>query len=123
MKNVFISIVIFMIGCTATNKDQDLPGVYTGQFEHEFAKNEDTFIVKKANDGKGVYEISHHTGMHKKLDGKLASKKTIIEDFMVEYNTDSQILTDLKEGRKFIWDRASHSILSGKTKYSKLEEK
>ena len=123
MKNVFISIVIFMIGCTATNKDQDLPGIYTGKFEHEFAKNEDTFIVKKASDGNGVYEISRHTGMHKKLDGKLASKKTIIEDFMVEYNTNSQILTDLKEGRKFIWDRASRSILSGKTKYSKLEEK
>ena len=122
MKNVFIGIVIFMIGCTTTDKDQDLPGVYTGKFEHEFAKNEDTFIVKKASDGKGVYEISQHTGMRKIMDGKISAKKTIIEDFMVEYNTDSQIMTDLKEGRKFVWDRGSQSILSGKTKYSKRLE-
>ena len=122
MKNVFICIVIFMIGCTTTDKDQDLPGVYTGKFEHEFAKNEDTFIVKKASDGKGVYEITRHTGMRKIMDGKISPKKTIIEDFLVEYNTDSQIMTDLKEGRKFVWDRGSQSILSGKTKYSKRLE-
>ena len=121
MKNVFISIVIFMIGCTATNKDQDLPGVYTQNFEHEFAKNEDTLIIKKASDGKNVYEISRHTGMRKKVSGKFIPKELITEELIAEYNEDSQILTTLNRGKKYVWDRGSRSIRIGDSKYIKTQ--
>ena len=110
-----------MIGCTATNKDQDLPGVYTQNFEHEFAKNEDTLIIKKASDGKNVYEISRHTGMRKKVSGKFIPKELITEELIAEYNEDSQILTTLNIGKKYIWDRGSRSIRIGDSKYIKTQ--
>ena len=121
MKNVFIGIVIFMIGCTVTDKEQDLPGVYTQNFEHEFAKNEDTLFIKKASDGKNVYEITRHTGMRKKVDSKLIPKELVTEELIVEYNEDSQILTTLNKGKKYVWDRGSRSIRLGDSKYIKRQ--
>ena len=121
MKNVFICIVIFIIGCTTIDKDQDLPGVYTQNFEHEFAKNEDTLFIKKASDGKNVYEITRHTGMRKKVDSKLIPKELITEELIAEYNEDSQILTTLNKGKKYVWDRGSRSIRIGDSKYIKSQ--
>ena len=121
MKNVFICIVIFMIGCTSKDKEQDLPGVYTQNFEHEFAKNEDTLFIKKASDGKNVYEITRHTGMRKKVDSKLIPKELITEELIAEYNEDSQILTTLNKGKKYVWDRDSRSIRIGDSKYIKSQ--
>ena len=121
MKNVFMVFIIVMVGCSIPDKDHGLAGVYTGKFEHEFAKNDDTLIIKKANDGR-VFQISRHTGMRRIEDGVISAKKTIIEDFIAEFDADNKILTELNEGRKFVWDRKTQTILSGKTWYNKKAE-
>ena len=119
MKNVFISIMVLITGCNVVDKDNELSGVYTGKTEHEFAKNEDTLFIKKAGDGKGIYEIIHHIGMRKKIEGKLIPKELVKEEMFAEFNHDTKILTSVNNGVKFIWDSENHSINVGDRKYTK----
>ena len=122
MKNVFICIMVFITGCNAGNKESKLTGTYTGKSEHEFAKNEDTLFIKKASDGKGIYEIIHHTGMRKKVEGELTPKELITEEMLAEYNNDTQILTSVNEGVKFIWNKENLSIKVGDRSYTKITQ-
>ena len=120
MKYLIICLLFFVVACTGSNNNTGLDGVYTASFEHEFAKTDDTLILKKANDGNGVYQITRHSGVIKKLDGKIFPKEILTDIWTLDYNTDKQILTELKGGKTFIWDSNRLTLQFGETTYKKI---
>ena len=120
MKYLIICLPFFVAACTGSNSNTGLDGVYTASFEHEFAKTDDTLILKKANDGNGVYQITRHSGVIKKLDGKIFPKEILTDTWTLDYNTDKQILTELKGGKTFIWDSNRLTLQFGETTYKRI---
>ena len=120
MKYLILGLIFFVAACSGSNNNTILDGVYTASFEHEFAKTDDTLILKKANDGNGVYQITRHSGVIKKLDGKIFPKEILTDTWMLDYNTDKQILTELKGGKTFIWDSNRLTLQFGETTYKKI---
>ena len=115
-----ISIFLFAASCNSPKNDTTLTGVYTASYEHEFGKTEDTLNVTKPNEGNSVYQISRHSGVIKKLDGKEFPKELLIETWSLEYNADKQTLTELGQGRVLIWDSNRLILQFGKNKYKKI---
>ena len=120
MKYIIFCLLFFVAACGGSNNNTVLDGVYTASFEHEFAKTDDTLILKKANDGNGVYQITRHSGVIKKLDGKIFPKEILTDTWTLDYNTDKQILTELKGGKTFIWDSNRLTLQFGETTYKKI---
>ena len=120
MKYLIFCLLFFVAGCGSSNNNTVLDGVYTASFEHEFAKTDDTLILRKANDGNGVYQITRHSGVIKKLDGKIFPKEILTDTWTLDYNTDKQILTELKGGKTFIWDSNRLTLQFGETTYKKI---
>lgn len=120
MKYLIIYLLLFVVACSGSDNNVDLDGVYTASFGHEFAKTEDTLIVKKANDGNGVYQITRHSGVIKTMDGKIFPKEILTDTWTSEYNADKHILTELKDGKTFIWDSNKLTLQFGETTYKKI---
>ena len=120
MKYLIICLLFFVAAFTGSNNNTGLDGVYTASFEHEFAKTDDTLILKKANDWNGVYQITRHSGVIKKLDGKIFPKEILNDTWTLDYNADKQILTELKGGKTFIWDSNRLTLQFGETTYKKI---
>lgn len=120
MKYIIISLLVLITACNETKTGSDMEGVYTANFEHEFGKNEDTLIVKKIND-KGIYQISRHTGLVRKIDSKEFSKEIKMETWTLEFDPARQTLTELREGKLLIWSNTTHSIRMGKREYKKIK--
>jgi hypothetical protein len=120
MKYLIICLLFFVAGCSGSNNNTVLDGIYTASFEHEFAKTDDTLILKKANDGNGVYQITRHSGVIKKLDGKIFPKEILTDTWTLDYNADKQILTESKGGKMFIWDSNRLTLQFGGTTYKKI---
>lgn len=119
MKYLIICMLLFVAACSDSNNNVVLDGVYTASFEHEFAKTKDTLIVKKANNGNGVYQITRHSGVIKTMDGKIFPKEILTDTWTLEYNADKHILTELKDGKTFIWDSNKLTLQFGETTYKK----
>jgi hypothetical protein len=115
-----ICFLFCVAACSSPNNNSALDGVYTASFEHEFAKTEDTLILKKANDGNGVYQITRHSGVIKKLDGKVFPKEILTDTWTLEYNADKQTLTELKEGKILVWDSNRLTLQFGAPAYKKI---
>ena len=56
----------------------------------------------------------------KKLDGKIFPKEILTDTWTLDYNTDKQILTELKGGKTFIWDSNRLTLQFGETTYKKI---
>lgn len=122
MRYLIFCFILLATACNNSKNDTALDGVYTAFFEHEFAKTEDTLIVKKANDGNGVYQITRHSGVIKTMDGKIYPKEILTDTWTLEYNADKHILTELKEGKTFIWDSNKLTLQFGGTTYKKISD-
>ena len=122
MKYLVFCFVLLATACNSSKNDTALEGVYTGSYEHEFGRNTDTLILKKANDGNGIYQITRHTGLIKKLDGKEFPKEVIIKNWVLDYNADKQILTEQKEGKILVWDSNRLTLQLGDRSYKKISD-
>ena len=120
MKYLIVYSLFFVSACGGSNKNAALDGIYTASFEHEFAKTDDTLTIKKANDGNGVYQITRHSGVIKKMDGKIFPKEILTDTWTLDYNADKQTLTEIKEGKTFIWDSNRLTLQFGETTYKKI---
>lgn len=120
MKNFIFCFILLATACNSAKNDTALEGVYTVSYEHEFGRNTDTLILKKANDGNGVYQITRHTGLIKKLDGKEFPKEVSIKNWVLAYNADKQILTEQKEGKILVWDSNRLTLQLGDRSYKKI---
>lgn len=120
MKYLTLVALILLVSCKNDTTELSLSGVYSGHFEHQFGKNDDTLILKKANEGKGIYNLSRHTGLISKLDAKELPKKNITENLVVEFDKEKQTLTDIKGGRVLVWDQKNSTLQLGNTKYIKV---
>jgi hypothetical protein len=122
MKYLIFCFILLATACNSIKNDAALEGVYTASYEHEFGRNTDTLILKKANDGKGVYQITRHTGLIKKLDGKEFPKEVLIKNWILDYNADKQILTEQKEGKILVWDSNRLTLQLGDRSYKKISD-
>jgi hypothetical protein len=118
---IFFSILL-AVACNSSKNDTALEGVYTASYEHEFGRNTDTLILKKANGGNGLYQITRHTGLIKKMDGKEFPKEVLIKNWVLDYNSDKQILTERKEGKILVWDSNRLTLQLGDRSYKKISD-
>lgn len=122
MKYLIFFFILLATACNSPKNDTALEGVYTASYEHEFGRNTDTLTLKKANDGNGVYQITRHTGLIKKLDGKEFPKEVSIKNWVLDYNADKQILTEKKEGKILVWDSNRLTLQLGDRSYKKISD-
>lgn len=122
MKHIIFSFLILATACTGAKSDTALDGVYIAAYEHEFGKNTDTLILKKANDGNGVYQITRHTGLIKKMDGKEFPKEVLVNTWILNYNADTKTLTEQKEGKILVWDSNRLTLQLGDRSYKKISD-
>ena len=122
MKCLIFFFILLATACNSPKNDTALEGVYTASYEHEFGRNTDTLILKKSNDGNGVYQITRHTGLIKKLDGKEFPKEVLIKNWVLDYNADKQILTEQKEGKILVWDSNRLTLQLGDRSYKKISD-
>lgn len=122
MKYLIICFILLANACNSFKNDTALEGIYTASYEHEFGRNTDTLILKKANDVNGVYQITRHTGLIKKLDGKEFPKEVLIKNWILVYNADKQILTEQKEGKILVWNSNRLTLQLGDRSYKKISD-
>jgi hypothetical protein len=122
MKYSIFCFLLLAAACKNSNNDKSLEGIYTASYEHEFGKNTDTLILKKANNGNGVYQITRHTGLIKKMDGKEFPKEVLTNSWVLNYNADTKTLTELREGKTLVWDGNRLTLQLGIRSYKKLSE-
>ena len=122
MKYTIFYFLFLAFGCTTSNNDKSLEGIYTAEYEHEFGRNTDTLILKKVNDGNGVYQIIRHTGLIKKMDGKEFPKEVLISTWVLNYNADTKTLTEQREGKTLVWDGNRLTLVLGDRSYKKMSD-
>ena len=122
MKYLILYFSLLATACNSSRNDTALEGVYAASYEHEFGRNTDTLILKKANDGNGVYQVTRHTGLIKKLDGKEFPKEVLIKNWVLDYNAEKQILTEQKEGKILVWDSNRLTLQLGDRSYKKISD-
>lgn len=122
MKYLIFCFILLATACNSSKNDTALEGVYTASYEHEFGRNTDTLILKKANDGNGVYQITRHTGLIRKLDGKEFPKEVLTKNWVLDYNPDTQVLTEQKEGKVLVWDSNRLTLQLGDRLYQKISD-
>jgi hypothetical protein len=99
MKYLVLSILIFAVACNSKTEESALDGIFTTAYENEFGKGDDTLIVRKADTGEGIYQISRNIGVVKIMDGKEFPKEVKSETWTLEYDPTKQTLFDLKSGK------------------------
>ena len=122
MKYTIISLLLFITACNNSLTQTELNGIYTTSYNNEFGKGNDTLSVTKANDGEGIYQISKHLGVVKKLDGKEFPRELITETWTLEYDAAKQTLFELKTGKTLIWNSANKTIQLGNTLYKRIAD-
>lgn len=120
MKYFIIGFFLLGAGCSSLKSDSALTGIYAASYEHEFGKTDDTLIVKKANEGIGVYQIHRNSGLIKKSEGKEFPKEILTETLTLEFDADKQILKEMRKGKTLIWDNESRTLQLGERKYKKI---
>ena len=122
MKYTIISLLLFITACNNSQIQTELKGIYTTSYNNEFGKGNDTLSITKANDGEGIYRISKHLGVVKKLDGKEFPRELITETWTLEYDAAKQTLFELKTGKTLIWNSANKTIQLGITLYKRIAD-
>ncbi len=120
MKCIIICVLLFITSCNNVQTKNDLSGIYTASYEHEFGRTNDTLNVSKANNNGDIYQISRHSGVIKKLDGKEFPKEIITETWTLEYDPVKQTLTESKKGKVLIWNSSSQSLQLGDREYKPI---
>lgn len=119
MKYFLISILLVVAACNNAKDDQQIEGTYAGHFEHEYGINDDTLILRKANE-KNMFELTRKTGTIRKLDNKVFPKEWHTENWRLDYNPEKQTFFELRHGKTLIWNKAESTIQLGNTKYKKI---
>ena len=122
MKYTIISLLLFITACNNSQTQTELNGIYTTSYNNEFGKGNDTLSVTKANDGEGIYQISKHLGVVKKLDGKEFPRELVTETWTLEYDATKQTLFELKTGKTLIWNSANKTIQLGNSLYKRIAD-
>lgn len=120
MKCTFICMLIFIVACNNNRNKDNLIGVYTASYEHEYGKTDDTLTLTQSNETEKMYTIERHSGLIKKMDGKEFPKELVTAIWALQYNAAKQTLFELKEGRTLIWNSGTQSLLWGSTAYKKI---
>jgi hypothetical protein len=113
-------IIVMLVFTRCLGSVGNVEGSYVGYFEHEFAINDDTLIVSKANDAGNIYNLSRHTGTARKKNGKLLPKEVKIESWILEYNKETKILKEARKGRIIIWN-SQGDLQMGNTIYKRMK--
>ena len=123
MKYAFICSLILLVSCKGSQSADDLSGVYTASYEHEFGKTNDTLNVSKSNSTGNIYQIERHSGLIKKMDGKEFPKEIVTETWTLEYNPEKQTLNELKKGKTLVWNSGTQSLQLGDRQYLRIASK
>lgn len=117
--SIVLLLLISITACNGSTPEAGPEGIYITNFEHEYGRNEDTLVIMKIND-KNIFQLSRHTGLVRKMDGKEFPKEVIIATWTLEFDPARQTLLELKEGKLLIWNNNTHSIRMGKREYKQI---
>lgn len=120
MKYAIICLLFFLSACNGIQSTDDLSGIYTVSYEHEFGKTDDTLIVTKSNNSDKMYQIERHSGLIKKMDGKEFPRELVTETWALEYDADKKTLTELKKGKTLVWNSGTLSLQLGDRQYLRI---
>ncbi len=118
MKKSIIFYACLILGsCAGGSSDSAPEGIYTCVHEHEFAKTEDTFMLKKINENN--FEIIRHAGVIKKVNDTVLPKELLTETWKLEYDNNKKTFTERKTGKLLIWDPGKQALIFGNKEYVK----
>lgn len=111
----YLLLILLFVGCHASGPAV-VEGTYVGSFEHAFGIVDDTLRLHQVG---GVYQIDRHSGVQRKLDGKVFAKELVEERWTLEYDAGEQVLRELKKGKVVVWD--GEGLVLGKQIYHLLK--
>jgi hypothetical protein len=109
MKRILLYLFV-LTGCNTVKNSADLQGVYTCDYQNEFYRTHDTLVVQ--NIRQDMYRIERRTN---------ANQKKKIEKWTLQYDTEKQILTEIKKGKFLLWYPDKQLIIYGNRNYQKLK--
>jgi len=115
-KSIIFYAFLLLTSCNTTAPDNP-EGVYTAEYEHEFAKTEDTLQLKKLTEPGNSFQIARHSGVTKKTDDKIFPKENINEVWNLEYDNDKKTFTELKGGKTLVWNPDKKVLILGSREY------
>jgi len=118
MKQSIIFYVFFLlVSCNTVTTDNNPEGMYTCKHEHEFAKTEDTILLTRINEN--YFKIIMHSGVIRKINDKILPKQTITKVWLLEFNNNKKVFTEMKTGKTLIWNSYKQILILGNREYKK----
>jgi len=118
-KSILFYAFLLIISCNLSSSDNNLEGIYTCKYEHEFAKTEDTLLLTRINESGNYFQIVRHSGGIRYMDGKERPKQIITEKWKLEYDNNKKVLTEMKSGKILIWNPDKQLLILGNREYVK----
>jgi hypothetical protein len=96
-----------------------IPGVYVRPFQTEFAVGSDTLelSLQSAN----VYLIHKRSGFNRVKEGKLQAKEWRGEKWTAAWNTEKEVLEEMKRGKLLHFNVADGKLFLGASEYVKVK--
>ncbi len=128
MKAIITSWLIaalFLAGCgSAPESDPDIvsfiPGTYVKQIDHEFAKGEDTMIIRVAGPSVADYTVQRRSKFQQTIDGKSFKPRFEIHQYKAVYDSESQRLRIPNKEYVLSFNPDSKTLTLGTTVYKKV---
>jgi hypothetical protein len=106
MKKIMTCLFLF-VACNTAITNQNPGGMYVCRFEQEFARVNDSLLLRKLNDH--YYKITRHSGVTNKSNNK---KQRIAEVWKLEFEASKNVFI-------IIWDEDKHELIFGNRDYVK----
>lgn len=113
-KSIVFYFLLSLVSCKLISTEQNAEGIYTCNYEHEFAKTSDTLMLKRMSEN--YFKVIRHSGVVIKETGK---QKIISEVWKLDYDKSKNVFTELKTGKTLVWNAENHSLIFGTREYLK----
>ncbi len=127
MKKTY-GLLLLSVVLTACGGDEDvaatkskISGTYVRQAESEYSKALDTLIVTPYDAKAGTFIILRRTSFNRIKDGKLQPKENKHERMITVWDEETHQLQELKEGKLYTFSYSGRQLLTGTSKYLKIE--
>ena len=120
---IFYSTIV-MLSCNTKSMlqpDSLMDGTYAAFSENQYSQLNDTLKLTKTGNANGIYTITRHSATTRIINGKENPKKLSIENWILQYDPERQMLLELKGGKMLVWNFGDETIQWGSIKYKKLD--
>lgn len=116
---------ILITGCNSLSAGKRiralLPGTYVNESASSYSRVFDTLRIAKEGDDGNLFSVERSVSFNRLIQGKLCSKEYHLEHWTGIYDEGTNLLTDTKKGRVYVYVPEKKKLFLGNTVYLKLK--